>query len=61
MLAEVGLNDILSISVDYMGHILVVTDAVAATGTCEGANVPIDSLSEFQTRVFIRHSSNGPT
>lgn len=61
MLVQAELNDILSISLDYTGQILVVTDAVAATGTCEGANVPIEALKAFQTRVFVRHSLNGPT
>lgn len=61
MLALSELNDILSISLDYTGHILVATEAVASTSTCEGANVAIESLRAFQTRIFIRHSLNGPT
>lgn len=61
MLAQAELNDILSISLDYTGHIMVVTEAVAATGTCEGANVPLANMKAFQSRVFVRHSLNGPT
>lgn len=60
MLAEAELNDILSISLDYTGRIIVVTEAVASTATCVGANVPLESLKAFQTNVFVRHSSNGP-
>lgn len=60
MLAESELNDILSVSLDYTGRVITVTLAVSSTSTCEGAVVPIESLKEFSTNVFVRHSQNGP-
>lgn len=60
MLAEAELNDILSVSLDYSGRVIAVTMAVASTATCEGAVVPPDSLKQFTTSVFVRHTLNGP-
>lgn len=60
MLAEAELSDILSVSLDYSGRVIAVTLAVASTSTCEGAVVPAESLTEFTTDVFLRHTTNGP-
>lgn len=60
MLAESGMNDILSISLDYAGRVMTVTMAVASTSACEGADVPLEKLKEFTTSVFVRHTETGP-
>ncbi|XP_018320036.1 ER membrane protein complex subunit 10 [Agrilus planipennis] len=61
MLAESELNDILSVSLDYVGRIIAVTLAVASTTTCEGAVVPSSNLKEFRTTVFVRYTDIGPS
>lgn len=61
MLAESALNDIISISLDYTGRIIAITNAVASTSTCEGAVLSTDYLKDFTTTVFVRDTPNGPT
>lgn len=60
MLAEAELNDILSISLDYAGHVITITLSVASTSTCEGAEVQIEKFKSFTTTVFVRQTESGP-
>lgn len=60
MLAEVELNDILSISLDYTGRIIGMTSTVASTSTCEGSDVSLDKLKSFTTSIFVRQTESGP-
>ncbi|XP_057672679.1 ER membrane protein complex subunit 10 isoform X1 [Diorhabda carinulata] len=60
MLAESELDDRLSVSIDYMGRVIGVTDVVASKSACEGAVVPLEKLKHFNTVVYVRHSETGP-
>jgi uncharacterized protein YuzE len=60
MLAEAELDDRLSVSLDYSGRVIGITLVIASKSTCEGAVVPLNTLKEFTTSVYVRHSEVGP-
>ncbi|XP_019873959.1 ER membrane protein complex subunit 10 [Aethina tumida] len=60
MLAEAGLDERLSVSLDYTGRVVGITTLVASKSTCEGAVVPLSSLQKFNTHVYVRHTETGP-
>lgn len=59
MLAESELDDKLSVSLDYMGRVIGVTNVIASKAACEGAVVPLEKLKEFTTSVYVRHTETG--
>ncbi|XP_017777792.1 PREDICTED: ER membrane protein complex subunit 10 [Nicrophorus vespilloides] len=60
MLAEAELADIITITLDYTGRIITITESIPSTSTCQGANVPLNKLKEFSSNVFVRHTHSGP-
>ncbi|XP_030758137.1 ER membrane protein complex subunit 10 [Sitophilus oryzae] len=56
MLAEAELDDRLSLSFDYLGHIIGVSLVIASKSSCEGSDVPLEKLKEFTTNVYVRHT-----
>lgn len=60
MLAEAELDDRLSISLDYAGRVVAISQIIASTSSCEGAKVPSDKLKYFTTNVYVRHAEMGP-
>ncbi|XP_044744387.1 ER membrane protein complex subunit 10 [Coccinella septempunctata] len=60
MLAEAELDDRLSISLDYAGRVVAVSQIIASKSSCEGATVPLDKLKYFTTNVYVRHAEMGP-
>lgn len=60
MLVEAELDDRLSVPIDYMGRVIGVTLVIASKSTCEGAVVPLDSLKQFTTTVYVKIPEMGP-
>ncbi|ENN82905.1 hypothetical protein YQE_00729, partial [Dendroctonus ponderosae] len=59
MLAESELDDRFSVSLDYSGRVVGVTNVIASKSACEGASAPLDKLKEFTTNVYVRHTEVG--
>lgn len=60
MLAQSGLTDYLTVSLDHAGNVVGVSIGVSAAAACQGANVPIEKLDKFNTKVFVNSVNNGP-
>lgn len=60
MLAESELDDRLSISLDYAGRVVAISQIIASKSSCEGATVPLEKLKYFTSNVYVRHAEMGP-
>lgn len=60
MLVEAELNEYLSVSLDYAGKVIGVSEVIASRATCEGAVVSLDKIKDFSTTVYVRHTESGP-
>lgn len=60
MLIEAELNDIITVTLDYTGKVITVTQSIASTSTCQGSSNALSKLKEFMTDVYVRHTHSGP-
>ncbi|KAL3288467.1 hypothetical protein HHI36_002912 [Cryptolaemus montrouzieri] len=60
MIAESELDDRLSISLDYTGRVVAISDIIASKSSCEGASMSLEKLKYFTSTVYVRHTEMGP-
>lgn len=60
-LANAHLNDVLWLSLDHSGSVIAVTQTIGGTGNCGSlSRISADSIEEFNTEVFVKHTELAP-
>lgn len=60
MLAQSGLNDFVSISLDHSSNVVGISIGVQQSVACQGSSVSTDKLLKFNTKVYVMPIAIGP-
>ncbi|GLV37992.1 ER membrane protein complex subunit 10 [Carabus blaptoides fortunei] len=60
MLAQSGLNDFVSISLDHSSNVVGISIGVQQSVACQGSSVSVDRLVKFNTKVYVMPIAIGP-